>query len=69
MGLRRTKWGLEVLWVKLEVDIYACALPMPTPERPDKDEWVKTITNAVGTSSDEIFWWGTLSVCQQFCAI
>lgn len=38
-----------------ELDIYACALPMPTPEKPDKDEWVKTIRDAVGSPSDEIF--------------
>ena len=38
-----------------ELDIYACALPMPSPEKPDKDEWVKTIASAVGVPSMETF--------------
>jgi len=36
-------------------DIYACALPMPTPEKPEKDEWVKTIVDAVGEPNNEFF--------------
>lgn len=35
--------------------IYACALPMPHPSKPQKDEWVATIAQAVGDPSDEIF--------------
>lgn len=36
-------------------DIYACALPMPSPEVPIKEEWIKTITDAVKTPNKEIF--------------
>ena len=36
-------------------DIYACALPMPTPDKPEKDEWVKTIADAVGKPNEKIF--------------
>jgi len=35
--------------------IYACALPMPLPDTPKVDEWVKTIADAVGTPSKDIF--------------
>ena len=36
-------------------DIYACALPMPTPDHPIKDEWVKTINDVVKNPTEEIF--------------
>lgn len=36
-------------------DIYACALPMPTPDKPEKGEWVKTIKEAIGVPNEEIF--------------
>lgn len=36
-------------------DIYACALPMPTPDKPKKDEWIKKILDEVGTPNEEIF--------------
>ena len=36
-------------------DIYACALPMPKPDTPNKEEWIETIKNAVGEPSEEIF--------------
>lgn len=36
-------------------DIYACALPMPNPEAPVKEEWIKTISNATGQPNEEIF--------------
>lgn len=45
-------------WLMAELakkDIYACALPMPNPDKPEKDEWVKTIGAAVGTPNEEIF--------------
>lgn len=35
--------------------VYACALPMPHPLHPQKDEWVATIAQAVGDPTDEIF--------------
>jgi len=36
-------------------DIYACALPMPTPDAPVKSEWVNAINEAVKNPTDEIF--------------
>jgi hypothetical protein len=36
-------------------DIYACALPMPTPEEPKREEWVKTINDVIKIPSEEIF--------------
>lgn len=36
-------------------DIYACALPMPTPDKPEKSEWIRTIKDAVRIPSEEIF--------------
>lgn len=45
-------------WLMSELekhDIYACALPMPTPDAPVKNEWIQTINEAVGDSSNEIF--------------
>jgi hypothetical protein len=35
--------------------IYACALPMPAPSDPQKDEWIKTIKNSIGMPSEDIF--------------
>lgn len=45
-------WLMEELSKK---SIYACSLPMPTPDAPVKSEWVKTINEVVGTSTEEIF--------------
>jgi hypothetical protein len=36
-------------------DIYACALPMPKPDVPSKESWVKTISIAVENPNEEIF--------------
>ncbi len=36
-------------------DVYACALPMPKREAPVKEEWIKTIADAVGNPSPEVF--------------
>jgi len=55
MGQPNGSW-LPWLMGQLEKhDIYACALPMPTPYIPVKSEWTQTITEAVGTISDDIF--------------
>ncbi len=43
-------------WLMGELEkegIYACALPMPTPEAPVKNEWVKTIKEAVQENYSE----------------
>ncbi len=45
-------------WLMRELaknDIYACALPMPTPDIPIKEEWVKTISLSIGEPNAEIF--------------
>jgi predicted alpha/beta hydrolase family esterase len=36
-------------------DIWACSLPMPTPDAPIKDEWIKTLSDAIKNPSEEIF--------------
>ena len=36
-------------------DVYACALPMPNPDKPEKGEWIKTIKEAIGVPNEEIF--------------
>jgi len=36
-------------------DIYACALPMPAPDKPKKDEWIKTIADSVRVPTEKIF--------------
>lgn len=38
-----------------EKNIYACSLPMPTPDKPEKFEWVNTIDSAVANPSKKIF--------------
>lgn len=45
-------------WIMGELgkrDIYACALPMPNPDAPLKEAWVKTIHDAIGVPGREIF--------------
>lgn len=36
-------------------DVYACALPMPIPEQPIKEEWIQEIARAVGTPDKNVF--------------
>jgi predicted alpha/beta hydrolase family esterase len=54
-GAPNGAWRPWLLGELSKKDIYACALPMPTPDKPEKDEWIKTISNAVGVPSEEIF--------------
>ena len=45
-------------WLMRELakkDIYACALPMPKPDAPNKEEWIDTISRAVGDQKEETF--------------
>ena len=45
-------------WLMVELakhDIYACALPMPTPRYPIQEEWVKTVSEVIGNPDEEIF--------------
>lgn len=36
-------------------DIYACSLPMPTPDVPVKEEWISEIKHAIPVPTEEIF--------------
>lgn len=58
-GFRGAPNGGWKPWLMVELekqDIYACSLPMPTPNEPKKEEWAKTIAEVVGNSNeDEIF--------------
>lgn len=36
-------------------DIYACALAMPTPDKPDKKEWIRKISDEIGVLNEEFF--------------
>ena len=45
-------------WLMSELrkkDVYACALPMPSPDKPTVDKWVKTISMAVESPNRNIF--------------
>lgn len=35
--------------------IYACSLPMPTPDNPIKSEWIKAVNDTVPVPTEEIF--------------
>lgn len=48
-------WRPWLMTKLAERDIYACSLPMPTPDKPEKNEWIKTISSAVGKPSKQIF--------------
>ncbi len=48
-------WRPWLMGKLAEQDIWACALPMPTPDKPKKDEWTKTVSDAVGEPTEEIF--------------
>ena len=45
-------------WLMAELNkdkIYACSLPMPSPENPKKEEWVNAIKEAVSVPNEDIF--------------
>lgn len=48
-------WKSWLMWELGKKKIYACALPMPTPDKPKKDEWIKKITEEIGNPNEEIF--------------
>lgn len=57
-GFNGTPNGAWKSWLMNELakqGIYACSLPMPTPDKPIKKEWVKTINETIGIPSEEIF--------------
>jgi len=55
MGGPNINWFPWLMGELAKNDIYACALPMPAPDNPIKSEWVKTISEAVGVSTEKIF--------------
>jgi hypothetical protein len=45
-------------WLMVELDkldIYACALPMPTPDEPKCEEWVAEIAGVIPEVNEDIF--------------
>ncbi len=48
-------WRPWLMGKLAEDDIWACALPMPTPNNPKKDEWVNEISRQVGEPSENIY--------------
>lgn len=57
-GFNASPNGSWLPWLMSELkkkDIYACALPMPYPENPQVDGWVKSIAFNLGVPSTDIF--------------
>jgi uncharacterized protein len=48
-------WRPYLMGKLARVDIWACALAMPTPDEPKKDEWVSEISRAVGIPDENTF--------------
>ncbi len=56
MGEPNGGWRPWLMGELAKEGVYACALPMPTPNDPIKAEWVKSITYAVQNSKeDQVF--------------
>lgn len=47
-----------------ELDVYACALPMPTPDKPQLNQWVEVIEKVCSNPDDEICLVGHSLGCQ-----
>ncbi len=47
-----------------EINVYACALPMPTPDKPILNQWIETIEKVCSEPSDEIYLIGHSLGCQ-----
>ncbi len=54
-GMPNGGWNPWLEGKLAEKGIYACSLPMPEPNNPNVDEWVKTISMAVGNPDEDIF--------------
>jgi len=54
-GIPNGGWRPWLMGELAKKDIYASALPMPNPEAPKKEEWIKTIVDAVKQPNEEIF--------------
>ena len=55
MGEPNGGWRPWLMGELAKNDIWACSLAMPTPDDPIKDEWVKTINEAIGVPTEDIF--------------
>ncbi|MFA6251064.1 MAG: alpha/beta hydrolase [Candidatus Paceibacterota bacterium] len=55
MGTPNGGWKSWLMNGLAEHGVYACSLPMPTPDNPIKSEWIKTISEAVGVPNEGIF--------------
>ncbi len=55
MGSPNGGWRPWLMGELEKDEVYACALPMPNPNYPKKEEWVKTIADVVADPEDEIF--------------
>ncbi len=48
-------WRPWLMGQLAKADVYACALPMPTPSDPIKEEWIKEIQHAIPNPNEDIF--------------
>jgi len=55
MGTPNGGWRSWLMAELAKRDIYACSLPMPSPDKPNKTQWVKMINETVGIPSEDIF--------------
>lgn len=55
MGEPNGGWRPWLMGELYKDSIYACALSMPSPNNPIKNEWVKTIQDVVDLENDEVF--------------
>lgn len=54
-GMPNGGWRPWLMGKLAQSKIYACALPMPDPYKPKKEEWIKVIFDAVGYPNENIF--------------
>jgi predicted alpha/beta hydrolase family esterase len=55
MGEPNGGWRPWLMGELAKEGVYACALPMPTPKTPKKDEWVEEVERAVRDPNEECF--------------
>ena len=48
-------WRPWLMWELAKKDVWACALPMPTPDKPEREQWIETIMKAVDIPTEEVF--------------
>lgn len=55
MGIPNGGWRPWLMRELAKQGVYACSLPMPSPNDPKKDEWVSEISRSVGEPNEEVF--------------